>query len=508
MPGPLSFNSQSQRHSFRAGAASGSDSVPAQAAAVYDRTIGATIHGSTPSLDAGRLEIQGDLQTTHPVLCNLCKQSTFNIQQAGKTTLELKEKPSFEDLAVIVIKCCAPSIEANQVTAFSILFQREKIEITYSDGGVSKTLKVDLSVKMKEWGDKDAATLAFRKLQQKSKELKGFEGQITPIEIVINARSGLVKTGSIGSRAAVEITSALKLTSIVSKEGLFRKKDSQRSQYLAVKINEALGTKGPLKKSSVAYFEQLQKEQEQTLEKLASLIAAKQKSLTAAQADADKQRLKNEIADLERLEQFLLIEPRQTAPGEDIKQAIKTHVAQSVSQGVSVKVAIALVMKEKVEELKKQTPPQELTVDQMQKLAEHLNQIYLGQKVQTTWDKIKSFGFSPSLTPAIDRAAFPFHMDESERVMYKEQYKQSAKQMAADTVALLFNLEKDQEGKEPVRDKYAQLSSNLKTSVQSRDLSDLLFTAYGQKPSDKASLYQKELALTHIPKADLQTLFS
>lgn len=484
-------------------------SAAARAADVFNRSVRATVHGTAPaSVDAGSLTISTE---PHPELFSLCNGCTLYVQQTGKTGVTVKDKPDAHDLVTLILKgCTTRGIDPKSVVDFSISFQREKMEITYDDAGTEKTIKIDLTKEMATWGKKDPATVSFKKMQEATTKLKSFEGRVMAGEYEVDARSPLVKTGSIGSRAAADITGPLNLGKIATKD--FFGKAESRSDYLASKIHEACGTGTKPTVSCGRRLEVVKVYREKALVNLVRTIANKKKDLTAAPDEASKEAIRKQIKDLEALLSFLSIQPMGAVPDDALQATVKDHVQRSQDWGVDLKVAIALMIQEQKASIERAgavagAPRPKLTMDQREKIAQNLEAIFLGRKALSIWEKFKAkCNFSISQAPAVDSASIPMYFSKEEKERYQAEYKKSAKQMAADTVALLFNLEKDEPGLS-VKEAYEQLSSRLHTQMQPRDVSDLLFKTHDMTAADRAKEYIATLNLTGIKEAELQRVF-
>lgn len=480
-------------------------SAAAKVASVFDKSLRATLHGTAPSsVDAGSLTISTE---PHPELFALCNGCTLCVQQTGKTGVAVKDKPDAHDLVNLIVKGCnLHSIDPKSVVDFSVSFQREKMEITYNDAGTEKTIKIDLTKEMATWGKKDPATVSFKKMQEATTKLKGFEGRVLAGEYEVDARSPLVKTGSLGSRAAADITGPLNLGKIATKD--FFGKAESRSDYLASKIYEACGTGTKPAVSCGKRLEVVKGYREKALVNLVRTIANKKKELTAAPDEASKEAIRKQIKDLETLLSFLSIQPMEAVSDDVLQGTVKAHVQGSQDFGVDLKVAIALMIQEQKASIERAAavpgaPKPKLTMDQREKIAQNLEAIFLGRKALSAWERFKAkFNLSISQAPAVDSASIPMYLSKEEKERYQAEYKKSAKQMAADTVALLFNLEKDEPGLS-VKEAYQQLSDRLHTSMQSRDVADLLFKTHDMTAPERAREYKTALNLASVSEADL-----
>jgi hypothetical protein len=500
MAGPGSVGSTGDAHP-----PGGRGVPPLDPSAAKAAKVGATILGSVPSTPAGELVISsGDKPQELLSLCARCKLS---VSSPGSKGTVVDEKPLVNELADLIIKVCAsqvPSLDPKSVTNFSIQFQEEKMELFYSDAGTEKKLAVNLTNSLKTWGDKDAGAIAFRKLQEASEKIKGFENFITKGQMVVDVRSPFVKAGSLGSRAAVDITGPLKLGQIASKD--FLGKTESRSDFLAVKIHEACGNAGSKPVKSVAkHLEEVIQQRKRALENIIIKIDDKQKALAAAD-DAAKEVIRKQIKDLEELKTFLSIEPMESVPSSDAWDAAHAQVEKGRELGIELKVAVALMIKEQQDSLPGGAL---LSLDQMEKIAQGVESIYLGQKVASAWSRcLQFFGYKPSKEPAVESAKMPMYISKYEEQETQARYRKSAKQMAADTVALVLNLQTDTPTK-AVKETYAELSDRLKTSMQPRDISDLVFLAATKTNArDRAEVFKTALGLNHILDTDLQTIFT
>lgn len=464
----------------------------------------ATVHGTAPSsiVGQGNLSITSDRPAHLLALCQKCKLS---MQQAGKGAAEVKTKLNVNDLADLIMQVCSaqtPRIELSGIEDFSIAFAREKMEIVYNQEGVKQTAHIDLTSLMKQLGDNDIATICFRRLYEVASHVKGFEDRLMKgQELVADARSSFVKTGSLGSRAAADITGPLRLNNLASKD--FLKKTASRSDYLIDQIHQACGGSGPKASTSLeTHFKKTLAQRQKMLLKLMQKITDKQKAVSQAVDEAQKQNLGEQIRDLEKMKSFLAIEPIQEIPGISPQDLIQRHLEALKEVGLELKVAIALMIQEQKDNLATQT----LTVDQKVALAQKLEAIYLGQKAQNAWDRVKGlFGFTPSLAPRIDAASLPLYISDIEQQNIHARYKKSAKQMAADTVALLFDLEKDTPTS-LVKDSYKEFSDRLQTAQEPQDIADVLFKTSNMDDEDRASEYRSILKLTHLSQEDLEEI--
>lgn len=464
---------------------SSSSSLPAR--------MGAVVSASLPApagLPAGEMSIS-TVQSSNPKLYAVCQGLLLSVTQEGKQGVVVTHKMPLDDVASIVIKMCAcqvPPIDPESVTTISMKFQDEKLKLGYKDEhGVDKVLDLNLT---KELKTQPEAEKIFRKLQAETQKIPEFKGRISNVELVTNARSAFVKTGSIGSHAATDITKPMGLLKIASQTGFLRKSDSAESTYLKSKIQAVTGQS--ITTSPVTQLKEVKARRKKILTELAKLIDDKKQELARAANQADKDRLSQVVSDLEKLEDFIAIQPREKLAGEDPEKAVEAHIDACKDFGMDLKVAIALAMDQA-----RQMKGAPLTQTEKVELAKELEKLFLGRKTQSAWERFKEsrFGISPSAHPAVDSAIYPRGATKFEKIEMAQSFKQSAKQMAADTVALLFNHEQDAPAGSSVKDAYQEFSQLLGTTNQSRDVADVMFSTHNKTPQERCDEYLSALNL-------------